>query len=347
MKKIIHVLNTNSFSGAENVAITIIQKINEKTDYISCYASYDGPINVFLNEKKIKHIVFEKLSVKNIKKIIRDEKPDILHCHDFTASVISSLAKGKSNVKIISHLHANPVWIRSINLKTLIYKICLKKISVVLAVSNSIFDEFKFTIENKKMISNPIDIKSIIKESESCHYDDQQEYDILFLGRLESTKDPLRFINIIAELQKKNKNISVAMVGDGKLKSECELLIKKLNLSDNIHLKGFKSNRLAFIKHSKILCVTSVWEGFGLMVIEALALSKPIVASPVGGLLEIINDKCGCFCSTNKEYVDELFNLLSDNDYYNQKVEASKKRGYELDNIKTYIQNLIEIYEKI
>ena len=45
--------------------------------------------------------------------------------------------------------------------------------------------------------------------------------------------------------------------------------------------------------------------------------------------------------------VDELFNLLSDNDYYNQKVEASKKRGYELDNIKTYIQNLIEIYEKI
>ena len=34
MKKIIHVLNTNSFSGAENVAITIIQKINEKTDYI-------------------------------------------------------------------------------------------------------------------------------------------------------------------------------------------------------------------------------------------------------------------------------------------------------------------------
>ena len=50
MKKIIHVLNTNSFSGAENVAITIIQKINEKTDYISCYASYDGPINVFLNK---------------------------------------------------------------------------------------------------------------------------------------------------------------------------------------------------------------------------------------------------------------------------------------------------------
>lgn len=137
------------------------------------------------------------------------------------------------------------------------------------------------------------------------------------------------------------------MIGDGELRGKVETEIEKFNLNDNIDLVGFQKNPYTFLVQSKILCMPSKWEGFGLAAVEALAYKLPVVASLVGGLKNIINDSCGKLCSNVYEFVDELLKLLNENEYYNNKRVGAYKRAQEYDNIELYSKKIISIYSEL
>ncbi len=288
--RVLHVLNTGSFSGAENVAITIIKQTKDRVEGI--YVSLDGQIRTVLNEADITFYPVEKLNVSSLRKAIKELKPDIIHAHDFTASVISALCAPKS-VRVISHLHNNPPWIKSINAKTIAYAAISSRFEKILTVSQAVITEFvlgRIFDSKTEVIGNPIDVSAIRNKLEVDKDDKIPESDIAFLGRLSLPKNPLRFLDIIKSISEKIPDIRVAMIGDGELRAEIEQKIKELNLEAIVTLYGFQSNPYKYLAKSKVLCMPSLWEGFGLAAIEALALGKPVFAAPVGGLVDIVND---------------------------------------------------------
>ena len=111
--KIIHFLNTNKYSGAENVAISIINQMKNDNEII--YVSLDGPIREYLEENNITFEPIKKIGISELRRVIKKYNPDIIHAHDFTASIISSLVRGKR--KLISHIHNNVKWLRNVNVK--------------------------------------------------------------------------------------------------------------------------------------------------------------------------------------------------------------------------------------
>lgn len=287
--KIIHVLNTSKYSGAENVAISIIEKMKENNEII--YVSLDGDIRKHLEEKNIKFEPVKKLNIKEIRRVIKKYKPDIIHAHDFTASVVCAFACGK--IKLISHIHNNSTWLRAINVKSIVYLITSFKYSNIFLVSDSIIKEYIFgnCIKNKsEIIGNPVDVSTIINKANNDSTN-MEEYDLVFLGRLSKEKNPTQFIEIVKLVQDK-RGINAVMIGDGPLKEECKELIDKYQLNSVITLKGFLNNPYVILKNSKILCMTSIWEGFGLAAIEALTLGKPVIAPKVGGLPNIVDENC-------------------------------------------------------
>ena len=107
---------------------------------------------------------------------------------------------------------------------------------------------------------------------------------------------------------------------------------------------GFQENPYGLLKNSKVLCIPSKWEGFGLVAIEALSLGKPVVASNVGGLKNIINDECG-FVSSNQEGLEKaLYELLTDENIYTKKSNSALKRVKIYDNVNAYCKQLLDIY---
>lgn len=341
--KIIHILNSNSYSGAENVAMTIINKMKAEHDII--YVSPEGNIRQYLEKNNIRYEPIKKVSIKEIRRVIKKYKPDIIHAHDFTASIIASICGKK--VKTISHLHSNPTWIKSINLKTILYLISTIKYNKILLVSKSILNEyiFKKYIQKKSLIiGNPIDINKIIEQANSKEIDEY--YDLAFIGRLTELKNPEKFIEIVNILKRK-LNIKAVMIGTGPMKEKCLDLIKKYNLTDVIILKGFMKNPYNILKNCKILCITSSYEGYGLVAIEALALGKPVVASKVGGLPDIIDEKSGKLSNDITEMVTEIEKLLIDTNYYKNKSKYAIIKAAEINNIDNYIKNLNEIYNHI
>lgn len=191
-------------------------------------------------------------------------------------------------------------------------------------------------------IGNPINTQEILDKIKGFKI--EKKYDICCVARITEQKNPFKFIEIIKNLTETNESIKAIWVGDGKLKEEVNKKIKEEKLEKNIQLVGFQKNPYIYMAESKVFLLTSDWEGFGLVAVEALTLGLPCVASNVGGLKEIVNNKCGKLCVNKNEYVDEIYKLLTDNNYYNLKSKKSKKIATDLNNIKTYIEKINTLY---
>lgn len=341
---VVHILNSNKFSGAENVAITIINQLNNNKDFKCMYMSPEGNIKKILKDNNIKYIPVKKLSCRKIRKVCKKYNVDIIHAHDFKASIFSAFSR--TNSKIVSHIHKNDPKMKKVNLYSILFLISTLKYEKIIMVSKAVANEFKFNkfIEKKvKVIGNPVDTKKIVEKSKKQNGGDK--YDIVYLGRLSPEKNPVEFIEIINELNKKNKEIKAVMIGDGKLKNECMNKIYEYGLINNIKMLGFTENPYIILKNSKIMCITSNWEGFGLAAIEGLALGLPVIAKNVGGLKEIVTNDCGILYSNIQEAVQNIEEILKDTELLKAKSQKAKNRAKKLENIKKYTNDIINIYE--
>ncbi|MFP3846777.1 glycosyltransferase, partial [Priestia filamentosa] len=124
-------------------------------------------------------------------------------------------------------------------------------------------------------------------------------------------------------------------------------LINKLDLNNNVELKGFLSNPYPLLSNSKALCLTSKWEGFGLVAVEAMTLGCPVVCTPVGGLPVLVNESCGSVCEKDEEFIIELKRLIEDKQAWKEKAQGAIKQAYCLENIDVYKQQLDNIYKNI
>lgn len=341
-KMIMHLLTSNIYSGAENVAITIIEELNKKYNFI--YVCQKGPVEKILNEKKIPYISLKKINYFSIKKIIKKYKPDLIHAHGFTTSVICFMLGNK--IKYISHLHNNKRWIKNINAKSILYLMSAKKAKKILVVSKAINDEYIFSkkIKNKIIeIGNPVFFEKIRKKIKNS--DCTKKYDICCVARLTSQKNPTKFINVINKLRKIIPNIKAIWVGDGELKNDAIKYTSSLNLQDNIEFIGFKENPYNYMYSSKLFVLTSDWEGYGLVAFEALSLGVPAIVSNVGGLPEIVDNNCGNLCISETDFTNAIVNLLNNPIELNKKSKAAIEKAKELNNIDKYISVLDEVYE--
>lgn len=342
--KVLHILNTGSYSGAENVVATIL--VNMKNDIDGVYSSLDGSIRDILKEKDISFVSFEKLTIKNLKKVIEEVQPDLIHAHDFTAGIIASLTTFR--IPIINHLHNNSPWLKTFSIKSIVYGISCLRYKKILTVSDSVMDEYifgRFFKHKSLVVGNPINLHIIQEKAlENPYY---ETYDIAFLGRLTEQKNPMLFLEIIKEIKKTIPSLKVVMIGDGELRSQVEKKIEELELTSTVKLTGFVNNPYAILNKCKVMCMPSLWEGFGLAAVEALGLGKPVVATDVGGLGQIVNNDCGKLCYTKEEFVEEIGSLLLNDDLYQQKSKQALIRANQYHNVESYCQQLQEIYQEL
>lgn len=344
-KKVLHLLFSDSYSGAEKVVCTIIE--NMKNNYDMIYCSKKGPIEETLKKKNISYNLVNNFTYSEIKHIINDFNPDIIHAHDYRCAFYASLCK--NNRKLIIHIHNNNPWLKTISIKSFVFLLSIIKSNNVLLVSQSILDEyiFKKRLINKSIIiNNPLSRIDII--SKKSNDKAIKCYDICCVARLSLAKNPERFLKIIQMVSKNNK-IKVVWVGDGELKSSIVLKSKEMGLDKIISFVGFTENPYQYLSNSKIFLLTSDWEGFGLSAFEALSLGLPSVVSNVGGLKKIVDESCGKLCDPDniRSYSDEIEKLLNDSSYYKEKSKFAILKSKKLENLDKYINELDIIYKKL
>lgn len=328
---ILHIVGSNIFSGLEKVVIKIIKNLENDFDFY--YVTKPGKIEEVLKRENIKHKLIKKVSISEIRRVIKGTKPALIHAHDYRASCMGALAT--SNVPVISHLHANPLWIKKINVQSLLYAFCAKKFKKILLVSNVIEEEFVFKNHLKgktKCVSNPFSAEEIRDKAGPTN---KKEYDICCVGRLAEPKDPFMFCDIIASLKKDYPNIKAVWVGDGPYRESVENILIEKDLKNNIELTGFQENPYIYMAKSKIFVLPTKWEGFGLSVLEAMSLGLPCVVSNVGSLRRTLsNQKNGLACS-EKEFIGKIKSTIA-SERYIEFAQMSKKIASKYSNADYY-----------
>lgn len=340
MKKVVHVLSSCIYSGAENVVIKIIK--NMKEDCSMTYVSPRGPIEKVLKKEAVEYFPIKKMNIWEIRRMVKKLGPDIIYAHDYRASVVCAFSFPR--IPILSHLHSNPPWIGKITINSIIYLFAGLRFQKILLVSDSISREYIFSrfIEKKtSVVGNPFDANHIREMAALNH--SYSEGEVLFLGRLVEEKNPLRFIELMSEFYNKNKNseIKACIIGTGELEELCKKNIHEKGLEERLVMKGFLENPFAILSNAKLLLMTSKHEGFGLVALEAMALGIPVISTAVGGLVDIVDETCGNLCSSDEEFVLNIENILYDWECWDRKSRGAIAKAEEFNNINKWFDGLL------
>lgn len=344
--RILHLLQSNRFSGAENVVCQIIGMMKDETDLQMAYCSRDGQIREALKEREIEYYPIKELTVAEIKRIIREYKPDIIHAHDMRASFVAARACGK--ITLLSHIHNNNFDSRGVSVKSIAYLFAAAKAKHIFWVSNSSYTGYCFHSLFKRKSSILYNIINIDDLYGKMHKDcNSYDYDTVYLGRLTPQKNPHRLLGVFKILIEKKPDIRIAVIGTGELEEEIHKLAFDMKLTPNVEFLGFQSNPYKMLHDAKLMIMTSRWEGTPMCVLEAMALGVPVVSTPTDGVKDVVEDgKTGYLSDDDEVIVYKCLRILEDDILYQELHQNSLKRATEILDSKTYKAALDKVYRK-
>lgn len=196
-----------------------------------------------------------------------------------------------------------------------------------------------------RILLNGLDIEKVRRKAKEDTTVKLEHPALLYIGRLEERKDPLRLLNIFARVHKQEPKAHLYYLGYGGLSGAVRDSAEKLGLSDQVHLLGYHENPFPIMAQCDVVCMFSLIEGFPMVLLEGVALDKPFVSSVIGGSRILANgQKCGRTVETGEEAVDAIFDMLkADQEHIKSECRKSIKR-FEL---KEYIRQIEELFDEV
>ncbi len=244
-----------------------------------------------------------KKSLRKFYAYLREEKPDALitaHNHVNISSIwVKKLARVPTQIVVTLHTamsqddHA-----QSPRKKRIIRELCRFSYPLadhIVAVSRAVADDtathLNLKSEKIAVAYNPVfslDMLSRAQEEVEHPFFIQDDPVFISIGRLTEQKDYFSLLRAFAQVRVRQK-AKLLILGEGEDRKGLEALIEELGLEDDVSLPGFLDNPYAYLKRSDVFVSSSGWEGLPTVVIEALALGKPVVATDCpGGSAEIL-----------------------------------------------------------
>ena len=335
--KVLHVLYSRIYSGAEKVVCQIIRSFSDDPNVQMVYCSPDSDIvRQMLSEQGVVFLPVSKLTPSELKRIIEQEKPDLIHAHDMRASFVASLCCG--GIPLISHIHNNAYDARGISPKSIAYLLAGYKAKHIFWVSNSSYEGYAFHklfAKKSSVLYNIIDAEQIsVKKNQD---DNTYKFDMIYVGRLTYQKNPQRLMELSAVIKSHKPDLQVAIVGTGELEEETKQLCTKLGLQEHVHFLGFQSNPMKMVHDSKVMVLTSRWEGTPMCALEAMALGTPVVSTPSDGMKDlIIQDVTGYLSEEDAQLAENILRIITEPDLRSRLSENGKKRFQEINDADAY-----------
>lgn len=343
MRKIMFLLCTGEYSGAENITLIIASGLAAR-GYDVVYCSPDGGIKDYIRENypTLRHLCLPKFSLKCIREQFMKERPNFVHAVDFKVSVFCAILR----IPFVAHLHNNPPWLSRRGFRSLSLLFALRRAKSVICVSDGVLNQYAYqnrVSDRLTIVENVLDAHRVIAMSQQQN---SKKFDILFIGRLCYQKNPLEFINIIKRLTEKGYSVHTAMIGaDGGLGDACSEAINKNQVP--VTILGFRENPYCIIANCKFVIMPSRFEGFGLTALESLILGKPVLASPVGGLGDVVSDEYGKKCHSTDEFVAWSEQLLSNGSLYQTLSANTSIAVKRYTDVSAYLDRIESVYSAI
>lgn len=338
--RILHVINNLGSGGAEKLIEESLPLLNKMEGVEADVLLLTDRQNVFQETLEEHHVnvhvvpfrnIYSPRNIFYIKEYIVQGKYDVVHAHLFPCQYWTSLAsklilQNKPKFVFTEHSTHNRRRDRSYlrSFEKFIYSGYDKIISISSKTQDSLISWLKprpSDLHKFVVIENGIDINKFknalpYKKEEICSGFTENVRLVCMVGRFSEQKDHTTLIKAIAKCP---PEVHLLLVGEGPLKQKCMDLSTELAIGDRVHFLGFRRDVDRIYKTSDIVVLSSHWEGFGLVAAEGMAAGKPVIASDVPGLAEVVGGAGVLFEKGNsEELADKINELIIDRQKYDR-----------------------------
>lgn len=157
---------------------------------------------------------------------------------------------------------------------------CDLDIALSKMVEYDLVHNFKLPPDKVKTIYNPLDVNKIREKATQlpCFDFDSNCFYISSAGRFVEQKGQWHLLKAFSLFHSKHRNSKLILLGDGLLKSNLESLSEQLGISDSVLFLGFQDNPYSFISRSSCFVLSSLFEGLGNVILEAMACQVPVIS---------------------------------------------------------------------
>lgn len=287
--KVLEAITPSKIGGAEVFVAEFCEKLPQMGADYKLFIPSGRPFIEYARKRGINsinwkaHGKFDPLTVIRLARILKKCNCDVIHTHLSTASLLGAFAAKLAGKPSVAHVHG-------LNTAT-----CFFFSSAVIAVSNAVKKHLAAQGIDEKIIyvvHNGVDIPRFEAVDISCAKEaqginpDTPVFGVF--GRLSPEKGQRVALEGMFLLLKTHPNARLLLTGDGKDRESLVESAKALGIERNVEFKGFADDVRGLMSACDAVIVPSLKEGFGLAAVEAMALERPVVASNIGGLPEIV-----------------------------------------------------------
>ncbi len=294
---------------------------------------------------------------RQIIKVIKENDVNIIHTHDFRSNIFGLICGKLCRKPVITTVHG---WIANDvkgKLYILIDKLLLRFFDNVISVSNKTAELIKKSyISDKKLtvINNALKVENYKLDKDFCEIRtefgiDKEEILIANIGRLSPEKGQLDFLRLAKKIIEFNDKVKFILIGIGPDQNILESYVEKNNIKESVIFAGFRNNMNDIYNEIDLVIQSSYTEGMPNVILEALLMETPVIASDVGGTSEIIKDKVnGVLFEKGRidQLVIEVNRFLKNTEHF--KILAKEGRKNILQNFShsKRIKQLDQLYDK-
>ncbi|MDP8253685.1 MAG: glycosyltransferase family 4 protein [Candidatus Kaelpia aquatica] len=303
--KILQIITHLEMGGAQKATLLLSQELISRGHDVVVLSSVRGGLLKEFREKlgpNFRSLCFLKRSVNPVFDLlaffslfiyIKEFNFDLVHTHSSKAGILGRWAAFFSSVKSVHTVHGFAFH----DYQNFILRHCSILIERVTAL---ISDKIILVSEEvkKKALKNSI---IITEERAEVIYElvkippvdpivkNKNFFTIGMVAPLKTQKRPEDFLKFVASLSRIRKDVRFVLVGDGKLRPKLEMIAKRYGILDKVEFKGWREDAYAIMQSFDIFVLTSIFEGQPHVIIEAMSLSIPVIATAVDGVKDLIS----------------------------------------------------------
>lgn len=343
--RILQVIANLQMGGAEKLLSELVPRLQELGHEVDV-AVFDGRETPFmrkLRESGVRIISLNNTSgnpysIKNLFKLIPViQNYEIVHSHTTSAQLYCSLVRILFPSVIFvttehsTSNHRRGKWFFKI-LDRCIYKSYIKIICIGQMSKENLEKQIGKQKEKILVIENGIDVElyrkadPVRRSAINCQ---DEDYILTMVGRFTDAKDQKTIIKSLSLLP---DNVKLVLVGDGPLKEIMCQYAHEIGVGDRVIFLGLRNDVPSILKASDVVVMSSHWEGFGLAAVEGMACSKPVIASNVPGLREVVENTGLLFDKGDAETLSQLvLSLKNDADFCDKIASRCFERAQQYD----------------
>ena len=298
-------------------------------------------------------------------KIIRQEKPDIVHTHTSKAGILGRLASFFARVPVVVHTpHGHIFYGYYGKVKTKFFVLLEKLMAsitdrIITLTEKEKLEHIQFNVAKQHkfvVIPSGVRLENLSKDRD---IDDELKRNLGIpltdsivgtVGRLVEIKGHRYLIDAARLVLDNIPEVTFLLVGDGHLMEGLINQASTAGIKEKVIFTGWRSDIPSLINIFDIFALPSLNEGMGRVLVEAMAMGKPIVASNVGGILDLVKDGVnGILFPQGDAYAmaEAIIKLLMDREPARKMGEEGKRRVYPAYDLGTMIKNIEQLYKQL